>query len=147
MLIHDDRCLQTDPISAMIAEMNNNSSKSKQLMVGVYEIGSFGGTGFLEEFKHYPAFEQESNDDYFGSYGVCDNFQQILDKCPEIEKSKDRQFIITVTPVLKENQSPEGGWRWCKWGDYIGEHSPQYEYLYDEEDIDMVYCYHVYEKK
>lgn len=30
---------------------------------------------------------------------------------------------------------------------YIGIQNPQYEYLYDEEDIEKVYCYHIYEVK
>lgn len=33
-----------------------------------------------------------------------------------------------------------------KWGEYIGKHNPQCEYLYDEVGIEQVYCYHVYEK-
>lgn len=42
-------------------------------------------------------------------------------------------------------QYPEGGWRWHKWGPYIGVQNPQCEYLYDEKNIDVVYTYHIYE--
>ena len=31
-----------------------------------------------------------------------------------------------------------GGWRWHKWGEYIGKHNPQYEYLDHESGIDYV---------
>jgi hypothetical protein len=48
--------------------------------------------------------------------------------------------------VIKANQSHEGGWRWHKWGEYIGKYEPQYEYLYDEPEIEKVYVYHIYEK-
>lgn len=80
------------------------------------------------------------------NYGVCDNYQQLLDKCPEIVNSNERQFIVTLFQVDRDDQDEEGGWRWHKWGDYIGDETPTCEYLYDEPDIDRVYCYQVYEK-
>jgi hypothetical protein len=60
--------------------------------------------------------------------------------------TSDRRFTLAFTRVRKRDQPDEGGWRWHKWGEYIGEKSPQYEYLYDEgNEIEEVYCYHVYE--
>ena len=68
----------------------------------------------LKDFNHYPEFEN------IGSYGVCDHLQQILDKCPELQQSTDRHFVVTLTPVVKANQSPDGGWRWDRWGIVTG---------------------------
>jgi len=76
-------------------------------------------------------------------YGVCDNASQIFDRYKnEIE---DGKCIIIMTPIFKENQSVFGGWRWHKWGKYIGIQNHKNEYLADEEDIDMIYVYEIKE--
>lgn len=76
-------------------------------------------------------------------YGVCDNHEQILKEWPHLEKSTQRHFI-TMTPIHRKHQPSEEGWRWHKWGEYIGEHEIQHEYLYDEKDIDVVYVFHIF---
>ena len=48
-----------------------------------------------------------------------------------------------MTKVIKSQQPMHWGWRWHKWGDYIGTHSPTTEFIYDEKDIDHVYCYFI----
>lgn len=93
-------------------------------------------------------FNLNFNDEYFQigdihSYGVCDNPQQVLDKCPELISSKD-VFILSCDRLIKKEQSSEGGWRWHKWGEYIGTQEPTTEYLYDEPLIEEVFCYHIY---
>lgn len=79
------------------------------------------------------------------NYGVCDNYKQILRRYYEIKKLKDRRFVIVLSPIYKKNEPLEYGWRWHKWGEYIGKHKITSEYLYDEAKIDMVYVYHIYE--
>ena len=59
----------------------------------------------------------------------------------------DRDFIIMLTPVLKREQSYRGGWRWHKWGPYIGKEQITTEYLYDEEKVQGVFCFQIYERK
>lgn len=139
MLVSDLRVHFPDAISSLIASVNGNNNLTTKIKEGVYQIGSFGGTHFLPDYEHYPELS-------IGPYGVCDNPDQILAACPEIEAS-DRKFLITITPVEKCNEPDWGGWRWHKWGDYIGTQTPTHEYLYDEPIIDLVYCYHIYEKK
>ena len=78
-------------------------------------------------------------------HGVCDNWEQIFEKVPEIEnyrKSKEK-FVIFLSCIRKEDQPKNDGWRWHKWGPYIGTKNPQYEYLRDEPDIEEVYVFHV----
>lgn len=58
----------------------------------------------------------------------------------------ERRFVVAFTRVRREDQPADGGWRWHKWGQYIGKHEPRCEYLYDEDGIDEVYCFHVYER-
>lgn len=58
----------------------------------------------------------------------CDHFQKVLDLHPVIATSpKPRRY----------------GWRWCKWGEYIGDYTPDHEYLYDEEGIEEVFVYQI----
>ena len=72
-------------------------------------------------------------------YGVCDNASQIL----EHYQPKDDEVII-LFPVIREYEPENYGWRWHKWGPYIGVHNPRYEYIYDEEEIDVVFCFSIY---
>lgn len=76
-------------------------------------------------------------------YGVCDNAEQILEKWPHLQYSNQRHFI-TMTPIYKKNEPESQGWRWHKWGEYIGNHEIECEYLYDEKDIEVVYVFHIY---
>ncbi|QWU14363.1 hypothetical protein SAMN04487895_101668 [Paenibacillus sophorae] len=79
-----------------------------------------------------------------GNYGVCDDYQQVLDQYPELEID-DRKFVLGLSKTTKRNQSSSGGWRWEKWGEYIGKQNSQADYLYDEPEIEEIYCYHIYE--
>lgn len=86
--------------------------------------------------------------DKLDAYGVCDNFSQILSKFHNELIESNRNYCIGLTPVVKSEQSEYGGWRWHKWGEYIGNKNPKHEYIYDEDDsIEKVYCYHIYEIK
>lgn len=89
--------------------------------------------------------------DMDSQYGVADNIEQIKEHYKEwIEKS---DWVIEVNPVYqeKENAGKGGGWRWHKWGEYIGKLNPQCEYLDDEDFGDdwqgYVLCYHIYPVK
>lgn len=77
------------------------------------------------------------------SYGVCDSYHQILARWPHLAADPE-PYMIALVEVRKEDQSADGGWRWHKWGDYIGSKDPQYEYLFDEPDIDVVFTFHIY---
>jgi hypothetical protein len=83
----------------------------------------------------------------WGSYGVCDSPEQLLaHPLGKWVQASDRKFCIALAHISKADQSPEGGWRWHKWGEYIGEGTPTTEYLYDEEQFeDGVWVYHIYE--
>lgn len=109
---------------------------------GVYESPSFNNLFFLD--GNYKEFFSLSELDSSDSYGVCDDYNQILNKFPVIQNS-EREFVIFVTPILKAEQE-EWGWRWHKWGEYIGTQNPTMEYLADEPNIDKVYVFAVFEK-
>lgn len=85
-------------------------------------------------------------------YGVADSIEQIKEYFKEEIEDPDKKYFIACTPVFqeKENKGKGGGWRWHKWGQYIGKLNPQYEYLDDEEfgeDFEYVICFHIYEIK
>lgn len=116
----------------------DNWKPADELAEGIFEIYHFGGTSFLQGYLHYPTLS-------IGAYGVCDSVQQILDQAPELQDPQ-REFIITVTRLKKADQPSSGGWRWHKWGEYIGTQTPTAEYLFAEPLIEEVLVYHIYEK-
>ena len=99
-------------------------------------------------WEEYPDFSRDEDmieGVYRGAYGVCDSLENLLDVYPEL-KNSDRQFVVSMTKIDQDEQDEEGGWRWHKWGDYIGTQEPTTEYIYDEPLIKRVYCFHIYEK-
>lgn len=80
-------------------------------------------------------------------YGVCDDWRQIFSKMADRMRpyiDSPEPFVVFVSKIAKKSQPEEGGWRWEKWGEYIGDKQPQYEYLYDEPEIDEVFVFEVY---
>jgi hypothetical protein len=85
-------------------------------------------------------------------YGVADSIEQIKEYFKEEAEDPNRKYIVTFSPVFqdREHKGKGGGWRWHKWGTYIGNLNPQCEYLDDEdfgEDFKYVICFHLYEIK
>ena len=78
-------------------------------------------------------------------FGVADDIQQVLgyyaDRDPEIYKGN---HVIFINTVKRNPNAPCCGWRWHKWGKYIGTQNPQCEYLNDETDIEEVVCFSIY---
>ena len=82
-------------------------------------------------------------------YGVADSIEQIKEYFKEEIEDANNKYFITATPVYqdRENKGKGGGWRWHKWGEYIGKLNPQCEHLDDEdfgEDFKYVICFHLY---
>ena len=85
-------------------------------------------------------------------YGVADSIDQIKEYFKEEIEDSNRKYFITATPVFqdKQNKGKDGGWRWHKWGEYIGKLYSKCEYLDDEDfgdDFKYVICFHLYEVK
>lgn len=105
--------------------------------------GKLTGTyDFLElDIKKYSEIMEE-NDSFLDAYGVCDNAQQVVDLY-DLEETKGN-FTVCLTPIRRDHEPAEGGWRWSKWGRYIGTQNSNAEYIHDESEIELVYVYHVY---
>ncbi len=75
--------------------------------------------------------------------GVCDCPTQFAKKYPTYKG------LVWMTVVKREDQPQSGGWRWRKWGTYIGEYPNEIEYLYDCDGkydrplIDEQWIYHL----
>lgn len=119
-------------------DVNFNHKIDLKTTNGTFEKPEIG------EYNEYPG--DYSNSELPISYGVCDNYEQIIEKY-KILTTSESLFSIVITPMIKNEQPESGGWRWHKWGSYIGEHEITSEYLYDEEDIEKVYVFHIYEFK
>lgn len=93
------------------------------------------------------ALRERLTGSYFSRYIVCDTLEQAKDYWKEAINMPDRYFVISLTPIFRnpENAGKGGGWRWHKWGPYIGTFEARYEYLDDEEGIDQVLIGHLYE--
>ena len=78
-------------------------------------------------------------------YGVADSLEQIIDF---YNKNEDGFFngnhVISTFEVHKNPEHSYSGWRWHKWGPYIGIKNPSREYLNDEPEIEKVICFSIY---
>lgn len=119
---------------------------------GIYEYWDVNepmldGYEFENYYDNYLPNGREYTDTY--GYGVCDNYQQVLERDEDVKKfidDPDKKFILKLCYIAKKDQPADGGWRWHKWGEYIGDLDPQYEYLYDEDDdIEGVFVYQLLE--
>lgn len=83
-----------------------------------------------------------TNNYYLNGNGVCDNVEQVYNRFKWLADQKE-EYCIFLTPMYKKDQPKSGGWRWEKWGEYIGTKNPRADYLYDEPRIDMVFVFSV----
>jgi len=132
-------------IYAMISKINgvdlDKNDYFEQYTTGVYRHDGyqFNFDRFIENGTYNNIINQ------WVEYGVCDNYEQILEQRKDFLNNPDKNYVIGLCTVERKNQESSGGWRWHKWGEYIGIHEIKHEYLYDEEGIEKVYCYHIYE--
>lgn len=81
------------------------------------------------------------------NYGVCDDGEQVK-KHFGFLKDSDKKYVVLLTPVFRKTQPVRDGFRYHnKHGEYIGTQELKHEYLYDDEHIERVYLFHVYEVK
>jgi len=114
---------------------------------GIYEIAHWSADQNLRAGQalvdHWPT--SSTGLDLVDPYGVCDSPEQAMEYLRPLTEEPDRHFVLTLVKIEKSAESPQGGWRWRKWGIYIGTQEPQCEYLYDEPVIECVYTFHLSE--
>ena len=89
---------------------------------------------YLEKCIHVYQYGNDFDNDLFDQGENLVEYMNSLDE--------EVKFVLLLTPIVNEhNPSNRGGWRWHKWGEYIGKHTIQYEYLDHEEGIDFVFIW------
>ena len=78
---------------------------------------------------------------YFFGNSLDEEFYLGLSLVKLIENYPDYKLVLLMTPHVNTKDCSWGGWRWHKWGEYIGVHEPQHEYLSYEKGIDYVLSY------
>lgn len=85
----------------------------------------------------------DTGDGYeYSPYGLSDNMSQIIEKYGE-------DVLIIAVPFYKKLQPAAGGFRFHKWGEYIGEFQDEVEhneYIYDS-NLDVIWSFHVHTKE
>jgi len=102
--------------------------------------------GVIARRAEYRRLENAQNENYPNDYGVCDYPEQILEKFPKLAEDP-RRFLIMFMKFSKKDQPSRDGWRWEKWGNYVGEQETLADYLADEPHIEQVYSFHIFELK
>ena len=106
------------------------------------EMIAFGQQHSLSDEQLYPEFENGP-----ATYGVVDSPEQFDADFGQQMRDDARELAVFFTHIRKDpsNRGQGGGWRWRKWGEYLGHGTPQYEYLDDEEGFNNgVWVYHIH---
>lgn len=147
MLIDVNTDINATGSGAILAVIAGGDPSAKKLRQGFYEINHFSFNYMTPKAKlanEYPDFMGDPDDLY--AYGVCDSPDQFAEKFAVTLEADPRHFCVSFTKIAKADQSPDGGWRWHKWGPYVGtQERSGTEYLYDEPTIEVVYVYHILE--
>lgn len=135
------------PVFKIVAKINDTTPGFIEHAPGVIEIGHWN-PGMMG-FQIRDAWD--GPEDLFArtglySYGVADSPEQFLAKHGEHIEALGRDLCVFMVHVRKSTQPSDGGWRWHKWGPYVGTGEPTMEYLYDEPGFeDGVWTYSVHE--
>jgi len=95
-------------------------------------------TGLL--VNHWPEIDPRVS-----CFGVVDHWTQLPLNLLERDK---RKLLVFLGRHTKAEQSERDGWRWHKWGPYLGvfkEQVAENEYLYDTPDVIEVWSYQIVE--
>lgn len=137
---------QPSEIYSMIAKINGIDLSCEKNYFEHYGTGVYRHDGYIFNFNCFIEERcMENIIDEWVMYGVCDDYSQIMEKYDNLLSDPNKNYVIGLSVVERKNQPKDGGWRWHKWGEYIGTKNPTHEYLYDDSHIDKVYCFHIYE--
>lgn len=115
-----------EPTNLHFYGVSDNATQVKKYIddcINVYQKG----------YEH--ADEHNDIDKYFDGEDLIE-FMQTME-----EQNREYCFVLLLTPIVNEHRDSAGTWRWHKWGQYIGHHKIEHEYLNDEEGIDFVFVW------
>lgn len=147
-MISDVKLCERDASMRTILSILSDGNPTPQMLYpGLFVCGHWNFEQYLPDGFDPYWFETE-RECFPESFGVCDSPQQFMAKFFPMFLCDPRfEYVTSLVQVSKSNQSSTGGWRWHKWGPYVGDQQPQCEYLFDEPIISEVYTYHVYRRK
>ena len=149
-----DITTKQDPVLDEISEIMGSPQSCEQIGTGLYITGLNFEYNIVDPAEHF--FQLDGNGDAsldgwldsggsaFNSYGVCDSPEQFMTVFGKLLEASPRKICVSFTQIRKSEQPARDGWRWHKWGEYIGTKKPKHEYLADEKDIDDVYVYQAF---
>ena len=115
--------------------------------VGVYQVMDVNfHESFINNMMKQRALEWNDcggydTGDVWYSYGLCDNATQVVEY---YNKLKAEGHMKGNHVILLSFMGRNSGWRWHKWGSYIGNFEPRCEYFEDEdESIHFVYAFDI----
>jgi hypothetical protein len=141
-------------------------------ITGVYMV-DLNGKHDIKGVTNHRILKYKEEPVHLHLYGVSDNATQVknyIDECINVyqhndehndtneyrkgkhlikfmqamkEENREYGFVLLLTPIVNEHTDSAGTWRWHKWGQYIGHHKIEHEYLNDEEGIDFVFVWHL----
>lgn len=120
-------------------------AKPHKISTGVYAGCAFNFSNLFDVSDLDEFYDDEKAG--VPNYGVADSIVQFLEKYGEVVEASPYGFAVGFTEVHRGEQPEGGGWRWHKWGPYIGTKRPQHEYLYNETDIESVVTFSVLKTK
>jgi hypothetical protein len=148
-----DITIKRDRVMELLSSITGDATPTRNLGKGLY-IANLNFDGIIvEPVEQFFAMDKDGNVDTnghwrdgpeFNSYGVCDSPEQFMKRFGDLLVKSPREICVAFTPMRRSEQPKNGGWRWGKWGPYIGNQKPSREYIADEPDIEEVYCYHAY---
>ena len=136
-------------LGGCVADGDPNSDGSiVEIAPGMYN-GYFNLHNCLEAMVRGEIDKSLWNSSWVSLHGVADTSDQIRGHFRDQIEDTEATYIIGATPVIRDvsNKGKGGGWRWHKWGTYIGTHTPTTEYLDDEPDIESVIVFSLYRFK
>lgn len=84
------------------------------------------------------------------NHGSADNLSQIIELYDRLNTEHsdymvDRNFVILIEPLIRENCSPTFKWKHA--GKYIGKYEKTSEFFAEEDDVDFIYLFKIWEVK
>lgn len=104
----------------------------------LYSVHNYGVADNATQVIRYL---ENSLKSYFFRNSLDEEFYLGMSLVKLIENYPDYKLVLLMTPHVNTKDCSWGGWRWHKWGEYIGVHEPQHEYLSYEKGIDYVLSY------